>query len=194
MTLDSIDPDKLRIAHLQCRAMSPAVIAQRKFTLTPEKTNEVSAVIASGTGRPGGRRTFRCEPPFAKLFAGSISPFLLAGLLYLGRGVGVTLVRLFRDRGWKAPGLPTAAWSWLLDAIAADGVAGLVLLMAGLVRTAAATASLLLNLEAVLTAMLAWVIALNNLAVVAPDVRGGAGPDPQPGSGRARSSMIRSGA
>ncbi len=105
---------------------------------------------------------FGASTPFAKLFAGSISPFLLAGLLYLGSGIGLTLVRLFRDHGWKAPGLPAAEWPWLLCAIATGGVAGPVLLMAGLAHTGAATASLLLNLEAVLTAVLAWVVFREN--------------------------------
>ncbi|RXZ44527.1 DMT family transporter [Crenobacter cavernae] len=110
----------------------------------------------------GAAALFGASTPFAKLLVGGLSPFLLAGLLYLGSGIGLTLVRLFRDRGWKSPGLPMAEWPWLLGAIAAGGVAGPVLLMAGLAHTEAATASLLLNLEAVLTAVLAWVVFREN--------------------------------
>lgn len=58
----------------------------------------------------------------------------------------------------ESAGLPAAEWPWLLGAITAGGIAGPVLLMAGLAHTEAATASLLLNLEAVLTAVIAWLV------------------------------------
>lgn len=99
---------------------------------------------------------FGLSTPFAKLLAGSVSPILLAGLLYLGSGVGLSVIRLLRDRGWQSTGLIPAEWPWLLGAIAFGGVAGPVALMFGLTLTTAGTASLLLNLEAVLTAVLAW--------------------------------------
>lgn len=110
----------------------------------------------------GAAVLFGASTPLAKQLLGGLSPFLLAGLLYLGSGLGLSLVRLLRDRGWQAPGLPVAEWPWLLGAIAAGGIAGPVLLMAGLAHTSAATASLLLNLEAVLTAVLAWVVFREN--------------------------------
>jgi drug/metabolite transporter (DMT)-like permease len=56
-----------------------------------------------------------------------------------------------------------ADWPWLAGAIAAGGVAGPALLMYGLRRTDASTASLLLNLEAVLTAALAWLAFRENV-------------------------------
>lgn len=80
------------------------------------------------------------------------SPFPLAGLLYLGSGLGLTLVRLLRDRGWKSSGLPKQEWPWLLGAMAFGGVVGPLLLLVGLSHTTASTASLFLNLESVLTA------------------------------------------
>jgi drug/metabolite transporter (DMT)-like permease len=83
---------------------------------------------------------------------------MLAGLLYLGSGLGLWLIRLARDRGLAAPRLPGREWPWLLAAIAAGGVLGPLLLMVGLTRTSAASASLLLNLEAVFTALLAWIV------------------------------------
>lgn len=104
----------------------------------------------------GAAVLFGASTPFAKLFVGGLPPFLLAGLLYFGSGLGLGLARLLRDRGWKAPDLPASGWPWLLGAILFGGVVGPVLLMAGLARTSAASASLLLNLEAVLTAVLAW--------------------------------------
>lgn len=105
---------------------------------------------------------FGASTPFAKLLVGNMPPVLLAGLLYLGSGLGLTLIRLVRDRGWQASGLTRAEWPWLLGAIFFGGVAGPVALMFGLMTTSGASASLLLNLEAVLTAVIAWVVFKEN--------------------------------
>ncbi|MDD2924724.1 DMT family transporter [Rhodoferax sp.] len=109
----------------------------------------------------GAAILFGASTPFAKQLLGdgsNVSPFMLAGLLYLGSGLGLTLTRLLRDRGWTSPALPRHEWPWLLGAVASGGVLGPLLLMVGLARTSAATASLLLNLEAVFTALLAWLL------------------------------------
>jgi drug/metabolite transporter (DMT)-like permease len=100
---------------------------------------------------------FGASTPLAKLLVNTVSPVMLGGLLYLGSGVGMLLARLLRDRGWRASSLQPSEWPWLLGAIAFGGVLGPVALMFGLTRTTGSTASLLLNLEAVLTAVLAWV-------------------------------------
>jgi drug/metabolite transporter (DMT)-like permease len=105
---------------------------------------------------------FGASTPFAKLLLGDVPPVLLAGLLYLGSGLGLWLIRLARDRGFSPPRLPAREWSWLLGAIASGGILGPVLLMYGLARTSAASASLLLNLEAVFTALLAWIVFREN--------------------------------
>lgn len=89
-------------------------------------------------------------------------PILLAGLLYLGSGLGLAIVRFARDHGWKRPGLAAGEWPWLMGAIVFGGVLAPVALMYGLTRTAGATASLMLNLESVLTAVLAWVVFKEN--------------------------------
>jgi drug/metabolite transporter (DMT)-like permease len=101
---------------------------------------------------------FGASTPFAKLLVGNLPPLLLAGLLYLGSGVGLSVIRLVRDRGWQGSGLPEGQWPWLLGAIFFGGVAAPVALMFGLTSTTGSTASLLLNLEAVLTAVIAWVV------------------------------------
>lgn len=110
----------------------------------------------------GAAILFGASTPFAKQLIGNglgtASPFLLAGLLYLGSGLGLTLMRLLRDRGWKPVEMPHHEWPWLLGAIAFGGVLGPLLLMVGLSHSTAATASLFLNLESVLTAVLAWVV------------------------------------
>lgn len=122
---------------------------------------------------------FGASTPMAKQLMGSLSPLLLAGLLYLGSGVGLMLTRLVRDRGWTPSGLARSEWPWLLGAIVFGGMLGPVALMFGLQHTSGADASLLLNLEAVLTALIAWLafrenadrrVVLGMIAIVAGGV------------------------
>lgn len=110
----------------------------------------------------GAAALFGASTPYAKQFVGDMSALLLAGLLYLGSGIGLLVLRVIRDRGWRNSGLARGEWPWLLGAIACGGVAGPTLLMLGLARMSAASASLLLNLEGVLTALLAWVVFKEN--------------------------------
>lgn len=105
---------------------------------------------------------FGASTPFAKLLVGEMSPWLLAGLLYLGSGLGLAAARLVRDRGWNPSGLPVGEWPWLLGAIFFGGGLGPIALMLGLARTSGSNASLLLNLETVLTAVIAWVVFKEN--------------------------------
>lgn len=110
---------------------------------------------------------FGASTPFAKLLVGAMPPLALAGLLYLGSGIGLSAWRVLRGlRSGGAEGTPgwsRGDWPWLIGAIAAGGVAGPALLMYGLRATDGATASLLLNLEAVFTAVLAWVVFRENV-------------------------------
>jgi drug/metabolite transporter (DMT)-like permease len=106
---------------------------------------------------------FGASTPFAKLLVGEVAPLLLAGLLYLGSGVGLLVWFLVRRRGKRAASLSMGDLPWLAGAIAAGGVAGPALLMYGLTRSDGSTASLLLNLEAVLTASIAWVVFRENV-------------------------------
>ncbi|HUL65632.1 MAG TPA: DMT family transporter [Burkholderiaceae bacterium] len=118
--------------------------------------------MKSALGQPavlsalGAAVLFGASTPLAKQFTGDLPPLLLAGLLYLGSGVGLTALRLIRDCGWESSRLRPNEWPWLSGAIFFGGVLGPVLLMSGLRETMASTASLLLNLEGVLTALLAW--------------------------------------
>ncbi|MHB0975235.1 MAG: DMT family transporter [Acidithiobacillus ferriphilus] len=105
---------------------------------------------------------FGASTPLVKLLVGELSPLLLAGLLYLGSGLGLAVIRLLRDRGWKPSGLTPGEWHWLAGAVVFGGVLGPALLVFGLTRTAAGPASLLLNFEAVFTAVLAWVVFREN--------------------------------
>lgn len=105
---------------------------------------------------------FGASTPFAKQLVGDVQPLLLAGLLYLGSGLGLAIFRCVRDRGWTRPGLTRRGWSWLLAAILFGGLLGPAALMFGLTHAGAAQASLLLNLEGVLTAGIAWVVFREN--------------------------------
>ncbi|WP_137909996.1 MULTISPECIES: DMT family transporter [unclassified Burkholderia] len=107
--------------------------------------------------------------PLAKALLGSMSPFLVAGLFYLGSGIGLgigILVRRLRKSAAPAETghtLKREEIPWLAGAIAAGGVAGPALLMLGLSSTPAAASALLLNLEGVLTAVIAWVVFRENV-------------------------------
>jgi drug/metabolite transporter (DMT)-like permease len=106
--------------------------------------------------------SFGASTPVAKLLLGSTPPFSLAALFYLGSGGGLALClllrRLFRRSPEAQAGLTRRDAPWMAGAVIFGGVAGPVLLMYGLSSTSGSTASLLLNLEAVLTAVLAWCV------------------------------------
>jgi len=103
---------------------------------------------------------FGVSTPVAKLFVADMSPWLLAGLLYLGSGLGLSLADVGRQLLGRAGVLRVARGDviWIAWAILLGGVCGPVLLMAGLARTPASTASLLLNLEGVFTTAIAWYV------------------------------------
>jgi drug/metabolite transporter (DMT)-like permease len=102
----------------------------------------------------GAALLFGASTPLAKLLLGDVSPWLLAGLLYLGSGIGLALL-LALQRAERAR-LGAGEWRWLAGAVASGGVLAPVLLMWGLSRMPASGAALLLNAEAVFTALLAW--------------------------------------
>ena len=108
---------------------------------------------------------FGISTPLAKTLVGTVSPLLLAGLLYAGSGLGLVLVLAVRSlaaRGSFSWRLPRHEWRWLAAAVLLGGVVAPVALMFGLVSSAASTASLLLNLEAVFTALIAWILFREN--------------------------------
>lgn len=90
----------------------------------------------------------------------------MAGLLYLGSGIGLGIYRLVRPRisavGQQEAALTRKDLPWLAGAIVMGGIVGPILLMWGLAMTPALSASLLLNLEGVLTALLAWFVFKEN--------------------------------
>lgn len=108
---------------------------------------------------------FGASTPFAKGLLSSTEPVLLAALLYLGSGFGLSvwlIVGRSLNGTSKEANLTRVDLPWLAGAIAAGGIIAPVLLLFGLSLTAASTASLLLNLEGVLTAVLAWFVFKEN--------------------------------
>src|SRR3989338_3995650 len=104
---------------------------------------------------------FGASTTAAKVLLADTNPWLLAGWLYFGSGIGLIIISAVRKLRRKslsqeAP-LQKKDWPWLGGAILFGGILGPVFLMTGLSRTSAASASLFLNMEGVLTAALAWV-------------------------------------
>ena len=139
----------------------------------------------------GAALLFGASTPLAKLFVGETPPLLLAGLLYLGSGVGLAVLigvrSAMRPRREARFSIPRMDLPWLLGAIVAGGMLGPALLMAGLAQTSATSASLLLNVEGVFTALIAWIVFRENadrriVAGMAAIVVGGALLAWQPGA------------
>ena len=103
---------------------------------------------------------FGAGTPLAKLLLNAVNPWLLAGLLYLGSGVGLTLYRMLRHA--PAVSLPRNEAAWFAGAIVAGGIVAPVMLMVGLNGMPASGASLLLNTEGVFTTLLAWFVFKEN--------------------------------
>ena len=112
---------------------------------------------------------FGASTPLAKLLVGDVPALLLAGLLYLGSGLGLSILLASRWARERASGqvatrlaIPRKELAWLLGAIVFGGMLGPALLMLGLTQTTGAAASLLLNVEGVLTAVIAWLVFKEN--------------------------------
>jgi drug/metabolite transporter (DMT)-like permease len=104
---------------------------------------------------------FGAGTPLANWLLGSTGPWMVAGLLYLGSGLGLGLYR--RWIGASAVRLPASDLPWFAGAVLAGGIVAPVLLMFGLAHMPASSASLMLNAEAVFTALLAWFMFRENV-------------------------------
>jgi len=110
---------------------------------------------------------FGASTPLAKLLLGDgVDAGLLAGLLYLGSGLGLTVVIVARKLAGavvtEAP-LRKTDLPWLALVVAFGGVLGPLMLMIGLSSTPASSASLLLNVEGLATMAIAWVVFRENV-------------------------------
>ena len=105
----------------------------------------------------GAAVLFGLSTPIAKLLLPNSGPFMLAGLLYLGSGLGLLALAPLRGTPGEAP-LGREDAVPLLGVVVAGGVVAPLLLMYGLGRLPGSTASLLLNLEAPFTIALAVLV------------------------------------
>ncbi|MFZ0529731.1 MAG: DMT family transporter [Propionicimonas sp.] len=104
---------------------------------------------------------FGAGAPVAKLLLGTVSPWMLAGLLYTGSGLGLAAWRAARRA--ERVRLPRSDRLPLAGAVLFGGVVAPVLLMVGLTQLPATGASLLLNAEGVFTALIAWIVFRENV-------------------------------
>ena len=109
---------------------------------------------------------FGVSAPLSKLLLGTVTPQLLAGLLYLGAGIGLAAVHIGRNAiGIPAPEAPLRRVDlpWLAAVVLFGGIIGPFLLMLGLNQTSASSGSLLLNLEGLATMGIAWLVFRENV-------------------------------
>ena len=116
------------------------------------RNSAIASALAAGV-------LFGTSTPLAKRLLYDIDSWMLAGLLYLGSGIGLAAYRmmhgLIRSGGTSGPSLGADRW-WLAGAILSGGIIAPVLMMYGLRLTSGSSASLLLNLEGVFSVCIAW--------------------------------------
>lgn len=103
---------------------------------------------------------YAISTPVSKLLLQDVAPTMMAGLLYLGAGLGMLAVWVIRRRA-GGPGreqrLTRRDLPYTIGMVVLD-IAAPICLMAGLARTTAANASLLNNFEIVATALIALLV------------------------------------
>lgn len=117
-----------------------------------EKTAILMAILAAAL--------YALNSPLSKLLLTNISSAMMAGLLYLGAGIGLVIVRLVQKGAGvehKETPLARADLPYTVAMVVLD-IAAPLSLMAGLTMTTAANASLLNNFEIVATSLIALVI------------------------------------
>src|SRR5436190_89077 len=142
--------------------MSSSRRGRRPYTTLVTATRGGTRPRLSIAAALGAAALFGLSVPAGKTLLAVTDPWLLAGLLYLGSGVSLSAYRLAQrfllGRHGSEARLGRTDWPWLAAAIVTGGVIAPVLLMFGLSRAAAAEAALMLNLEGVFTAIVAWVV------------------------------------
>jgi drug/metabolite transporter (DMT)-like permease len=109
---------------------------------------------------------FGLSAPLVKIILGSVGPFYLTGLLYLGSGIGLLIIELARNlsrrlkgqKGSEEAPLSGKDYLYLAGACVCGGMLGPILLTLGLVKIPASTASLFLNVECIFTALIAALV------------------------------------
>lgn len=123
-----------------------------------KKTASLCAVLAAVL--------YALNTPVSKLLLNKISPTMMAALLYLGAGVGLTVVRIVQrkiGKGKKEPPLTRKDLPYTIGMVVLD-ITAPIFLMIGLTLTTAANASLLNNFEIVATSIIALCIFKENIS------------------------------
>jgi drug/metabolite transporter (DMT)-like permease len=122
------------------------------------------AIVKGALCGLGAAALFGASAPVSKRLLAEVSPLLLSGLLYLGAAVGVALVRAFERATAVLRGDATSSREAalrrhdapaLLVIVLVGGLASPLLMLAGLGRVSGVAGSLLLNLEAPFTMLIA---------------------------------------
>ncbi len=112
---------------------------------------------------------FAIGMPSAKLLLKHVDPIMLAGLLYLGSGIGLSCILFIRDlpksKGTGRGGFSRRDFAWLAGSTASGGILAPLLLMEAMNIARASTVSLLLNFEVVFTALIAWLVFKEHLGL-----------------------------
>lgn len=114
----------------------------------------------------GSAALFGVSAPLSKVLLGATDPWLLAGIMYLGAGLGLAALQAGRRILQRPSGearLKRHDIPWLAAIVLFGGILGPLLLMFGLAHTAAASASLLLNLESIASLGIAWLVFRENV-------------------------------
>lgn len=95
--------------------------------------------------------------PVSKILLTGIPPVLMAALLYLGAGIGMTVINLFGSRQTKEAKISKKDLPYTAGMVVLD-IAAPIFLMLGLTLTTSANASLINNFEIVATAVIALAV------------------------------------
>ncbi|MFZ3231855.1 MAG: EamA family transporter [Pseudobdellovibrio sp.] len=102
---------------------------------------------------------FGCIAPGSKLLSKSLPPQSMAGLMYFFAGLGLFAILLMRRNiRISFSRIQKQDYKWFILATAFGGISGPAFLTYGISHISGSSASLLLNLEAVLTSLIAWFI------------------------------------
>ena len=121
---------------------------QRPTSLPPARYGAFCGLAAAAL--------FGASAPVAKLLLRDTSPVMLASLLYLGAGTALSITRaLLRRAQSQEAQLARSDVPLLLTVIVTGGLLGPILMLLGLQRVSGVAGSLLLNLEAPFTMLIA---------------------------------------
>lgn len=107
---------------------------------------------------------YALSSPISKILLEDVSPYLMAALLYLGAGIGMTMVRVAAPRVRSEETRLTRSDTPYIVAMIVLDIAAPILLMYGLLNSTASSVSLLNNFEIVATTIIALLVFGENVS------------------------------